>query len=480
MNYSMIRFVVGWVLRLEGLLMLLPVVVSLLYRESQGLVFGICAAVCCLIGFVLSRKKPNNMELYMKDGSVAVALTWVVISIFGCLPFVITAEIPNFVDALFEIVSGFTTTGASILTNVEAMSHISLFWRSFSHWIGGMGVLVFILIIIPVKNGSQMNLMRAESPGPAVSKFVPRVRNTALLLYMIYMMLTMAEIIILLATRMQGFDAVCISLGTAGTGGFGVLNASCATYTALQQWIITIFMIMFGVNFSFYYLILSKKLKEALKMEEVRTYLIVILVCIMLVTINIVNLYGSIWEALRQSAFQVGSIVTTTGFATTDFNMWPTFSKGILVMLMFFGACAGSTGGGFKISRVLILMKTIKKELQSIAHPRMIKRIKLDGQPVEHETLRSTNVFMITYLAIFGISVILVSIDGFSVETNATAVMATLNNIGPGMDIVGPTGCYAGFGIFSKLVLIFDMLAGRLEILPMLVLLMPSTWRRNG
>ena len=480
MNYAMIRYILAWVLKVEGAILSLPCIIALMYQEKEGISYLIWMVVCLAIGFLGSVKKPKNTEIYQKDGFAAVAMSWGVMSLFGAIPFVMTKEIPSLIDALFEIVSGFTTTGASILTDVEALSHTSLFWRSFSHWIGGMGVLVFILMLIPVKNGSQMNLMRAESPGPSVSKFVPRVRNTAILLYKIYIVMTIVQIVLLLLTGMQWFDAMCISFGSAGTGGFGVLNASCAAYTPVQQWIITVFMILFGVNFTFYYLILCKKAGAAFGMEEVRSYFVVIAVAIGIITWNIGSMYSSFSEAFRNASFQVGSIITTTGFSTTDFNLWPELSKYVLVLLMFIGACAGSTGGGIKVSRMLLLVKTIRKELQSIAHPRSIKKIKMDGHPVEHEVMRSINVFFITYMVIFAVSVLIISFNEFSLETNFTAVAATLNNIGPGMDLVGPMSNYAAYGVVSKAVLIFDMIAGRLELFPVLILFCPSTWKKRG
>lgn len=480
MNYAMIRYILAWVLKVEGAILSLPCIIALMYQEKEGISYLIWMVVCLAIGFLGSVKKPKNTEIYQKDGFAAVAMSWGVMSLFGAIPFVMTKEIPSLIDALFEIVSGFTTTGASILTDVEALSHTSLFWRSFSHWIGGMGVLVFILMLIPVKNGSQMNLMRAESPGPSVSKFVPRVRNTAILLYKIYIVMTIVQIALLLLTGMQWFDAMCISFGSAGTGGFGVLNASCAAYTPVQQWIITVFMILFGVNFTFYYLILCKKAGAAFGMEEVRAYFVVIAVAIGIITWNIGSMYSSFSEAFRNASFQVGSIITTTGFSTTDFNLWPELSKYVLVLLMFIGACAGSTGGGIKVSRMLLLVKTIRKELQSIAHPRSIKKIKMDGHPVEHEVMRSINVFFITYMVIFAVSVLIISFNEFSLETNFTAVAATLNNIGPGMDLVGPMSNYAAYGGVSKAVLIFDMIAGRLELFPVLILFCPSTWKKRG
>ncbi len=476
MNYPMIRYTLSLVLRLEAGLMLLPCIFSLIFWEREGIYYIITACICFAVSILLASRKPKNLEIYNKDGYVTVALAWVFISAFGALPFVFTGEIPSYIDALFEIVSGFTTTGASILFDVEAMSHTSLFWRSFSHWIGGMGVLVFILIMMPGKNGTRMNLMKAESPGPSVSKFVPRVKENARILYSIYFGLTLLELVLLLLSRMNWFDAICISVGTAGTGGFGVLNSSCGDYTALQQWIITAFMIAFGVNFSFYYLILTRKTKAAVKMQEVQGYFLIILAAIALLVWNNRGINPDFGENLRSAAFQVGSIITTTGFSTTDFNLWPELSKMILLMLMLIGACAGSTGGGMKVSRIILMVKSVRKEIQSIAHPRAVKKIKMDGQVVEHEVIRTLNVFIITYLIIFGVSLLLISFDEFTLETNFSAVAATLNNIGPGLGLVGPSSNYMFYSPISKLVLIVDMLAGRLELFPILLLMLPSTW----
>ena len=486
MNYAMIRYVLSWIAKVEAGLLILPLLIAAIYREWAVLpVYAAIVALCFAVGLITS-KKPKDTEIYAKDGFAAVALLWIVLSVFGALPFVFTGEIPSFVDALFEIVSGFTTTGSSILKDVEALSHASLFWRSFSHWTGGMGVLVFILMFIPVKTGSQMNLMRAESPGPDVSKFVPRVRNTAKILYRIYLGMTLIEVVLLLVAGMPWFDALCITFGSAGTGGFAVLNSGLASYTPLQQWIVTIAMIAFGVNFSFYFLLLHRKKKAAFRMQEVQFYFIIILAAIAFITVQLLWQNGvrpdlaTFEEVLRAASFQVGSIITTTGFSTVDFNQWPSASKWVLVLLMFIGACAGSTGGGIKVSRVVILAKSIKRELILLAHPRTVRKVMLDGQVVPHDVLRSINVFIAAYLIIFGASVLIISLDGFSLETNFTAVAATLNNIGPGLDAVGPTSNFSAYSNISKIVLIFDMLAGRLEIFPMLMLFMPATWRRNG
>ena len=480
MNTSVIRYLLGYILKLEGFLLLLPCIVAGIYYEKSGIYFLIVALISIAIGFIFSAKKPRDFTFYLKEGCATTALGWIVLSIFGCLPFYISGEIPSFTDALFETISGFTTTGASILPEVESLSYCMNFWRCFTHWIGGMGVLVFILALLPMKGGSVMNLMKAESPGPTVSKFVPRVRGTAKILYQIYLGMTLFTIAALLLSGMKTFDSVTLAMGAAGTGGFAVLNSGCAVYTPLQQWILTIAMIAFGVNFNFYYLMLCKKGKAAISSQEVRAYFLIILLAGGVISWNTYPMYHSIGEAVRTAFFQVGSIITTTGYSTTDFDLWPELSKCILVMLMFIRACAGSTGGGIKVSRILILLKTVKKELGSIVHPRSIKRIRFDDHPVEHEVLRAINVFLIVYLVIYSFSMLIISIDGFSFETNFTAVAATLNNIGPGLDQVGPTSNFFGYSPVSKLILIFDMLAGRLELFPMLILFYPSTWKKRG
>ena len=480
MNYSIIIYILGWIMNVEAVCMLVPGITALIYREKSGIAFLITILACLAIGVPLVSRKPSKKAFYAREGLVTTALSWIVLSIVGAVPFVLSGAISDPIDAFFEIVSGFTTTGASILSDVEALSHASLFWRSFSHWIGGMGVLVFILALLPMKGGSVMNLMKAESPGPTVSKFVPRVRGTAKILYQIYLGMTLFTIAALLLSGMKTFDSVTLAMGAAGTGGFAVLNSGCAVYTPLQQWILTIAMIAFGVNFNFYYLMLCKKGKAAISSQEVRAYFLIILLAGGVISWNTYPMYHSIGEAVRTAFFQVGSIITTTGYSTTDFDLWPELSKCILVMLMFIGACAGSTGGGIKVSRILILLKTVKKELGSIVHPRSIKRIRFDDHPVEHEVLRAINVFLIVYLVIYSFSMLIISIDGFSFETNFTAVAATLNNIGPGLDQVGPTSNFFGYSPVSKLILIFDMLAGRLELFPMLILFYPSTWKKRG
>ena len=381
------------------------------------------------------------------------------------------------IDALFETVSGFTTTGSSILSDVEALSHCALFWRSFTHWIGGMGVLVFLLAVIPLSGGSHINLMRAESPGPSVGKLVPKIKYTAQILYVIYLGMTVVEIILLLISRMPVFDAITLSFGTAGTGGFGIKGDSIASYTALQQWIITIFMILFGVNFNAYYLILFRKFKKALQMEEVKAYFGIIFVSTAIITGSLVMGNMQFADALRHAAFQVGSIITTTGYATINFDAWSQTCRTILVLLMFVGACAGSTGGGMKVSRFIVMVKTMTKELNSYIHPKSVKKIKMDGKPIEHEVVRSINVYLITFMIIFVVSVFAISFEGHDLVTNFTAVAATINNIGPGLSMVGPDCNFGFFNDFSKLVIIFDMLAGRLELFPLLILFHPAIWK---
>ncbi len=478
MNKRIIVYILGYVLSIEGLLMFPSCIVSLIYRESEGWAYLAMGAACIIIGTLLSIKKPKDTVFYLKEGCIATALCWIIMSLAGAAPFMITGEIPGFTNAVFETVSGFTTTGASILDNIEALSYTSLFWRSFTHWIGGMGVLVFLLAVVPLSGGSNFHLMRAESPGPSVGKLVPKLRQTARILYLIYLGMTVIEIVLLIIGKMPVFDAITTSFGTAGTGGFGIRGDSIASYSSYCQWIITVFMILFGVNFNAYYFILFKKVKKALSMEEVRWYFIIILAAVAIIFVNILGVYGNILEALKHAAFQVGSIITTTGFATADFNTWNQCSKSILVLLMFIGACAGSTGGGIKVSRVIVLVKTVAKELHSYIHPKSIRKIKIERKPVEHEVVRATNVYFITFMLIFCASVFLVSLEGEDLVTNFTAVAATINNIGPGLELVGPTGNFAHFNGMTKWVLIFDMIAGRLELFPLLILFHPTMWKQ--
>lgn len=479
MNRRMVIFFLGWVLRIEAILMLLPIIVSAIYREKAVFTLIGIAAVSYGTGFLCSCKKPANQTLYTREGFVAVALSWIVLSIIGALPFYLTGTIGTFTDSLFETISGFTTTGASILSEVEFMPKGVLFWRSFTHWIGGMGVLVFLLAVLPMVGGDNIYLMKAESPGPSVGKLVPKVKQTAKILYLIYLCITIAEIIALKATGFSILDAIMMSFGTVGTGGFSVVNTGCTAYTTLQQGIITFFMVLCGMNFNIFFLISIGKIKDALKSEEVLTYLSIYLFAVATIAFNIRNQFDSIGQAIHHSFFNTAACMTTTGFATADFNTWPTYSKLMLIAVMFVGGCAGSTAGGMKVSRIAIATKTIGKELSHLIHPRSIKVLKFEGKAIEHSVLRGINVFFMAYLlTLFG-SILLVALDGKDVVTSVTAVIATINNIGPGLEGVGPMSNFATFSPFAKYVLMFDMLAGRLELFPMLLLFMPRTWRRQ-
>lgn len=477
MNKSIILHIIGWILSFEATFMILPCIVAVIYQEKTGIAFVITIVICLLFGLPLALHKPRSRVFFAKEGFITVALGWIVLSVMGSLPFFISGEIPHYVDALFEVVSGFSTTGSSVLSDVEALSNSMLFWRSFTHWIGGMGVLVFILAILPLAGGESMHLIRAESPGPSVGKLVPRIRSTAMLLYAIYFGLTVLQIILLLLGGMPLFDSLTVAFGTAGTGGFAIKNTSIASYSDYHQIVITVFMFLFGINFSLYYLILFKKIRGAIKSEELRWYLLIATGSIVLIALNIGGFKGFL-SSLKDVAFQVASIMTTTGFSTADFNIWPAFSKTILVLLMFIGACAGSTGGGLKVSRIIILFKTIGKELSFLIHNRSVKVLKLDGKKIEHETLRSVNVYIVTYILIFTFSALIISLDNFDLITSFTAIVATINNIGPGLEIVGPNGNYGVFSDLSKFVLMVNMLVGRLEIFPILLLFAPATWKK--
>lgn len=479
MNYKMVLYTLGWVLKIEAVSMILPLICAFCYGEQNMIsVFTLCILLSFLTGFFLSLRKPKHKAMYAKEGFVAVALSWIMMSAFGALPFTFSGCIPQYIDALFETVSGFTTTGASVLADVESLPRSILFWRSFTHWIGGMGVLVFLVAILPLAGGGTMHLIKAESPGPAVSKLVPTARATAKILYSIYIVLTILQIVLLLIGKMPLFDAITLSFGTAGTGGFGIKNNSIGGYSAYSQIVITVFMLIFGVDFAVYHLLLLRKPRAAFRSAEVRGYFMIIFTAIALITINCLGRFDSLGETLRNCAFSVASVITTTGFATDDFNLWPEFSKSILVLLMFIGACAGSTGGGIKVSRILILLKSIIKEIKTAAHPRNTVKITMNGRLVAHETVRAVNVFMASYLVIFAVSVLLISLDNFDFTTNFTAVAATLNNIGPGLGAVGPSGNFAGYSSFSTFILTLDMLIGRLEIFPILILFSPYTWKK--
>ncbi len=478
MNYRIIIFTLGWVLKIESVCMLLPLLCTIIYNEPYAWVYILCSVLCLVSGIACSFKSPQNKSMYAREGFVTVALSWMLMSIFGALPFVISGYIPNYIDALFETVSGFTTTGATILTDIEVLPKSLLFWRSFTHWIGGMGVLVFLVAILPLCGGKNMHLLRAESTGPSVSKLVPKVRSSALILYGIYTGLTFLQIILMLIGDMPLFEAITTAFGTAGTGGFAVKNDSIVSYSPYLQMVITIFMIIFGIDFSVYYLVLMRKFKTGFRSEEVRSYLMIIVAATLIICFDCRNLYTTFGENLRHSAFQVASIITTTGFMTKDFVQWPDLSTSILVLLMFIGACAGSTGGGMKVSRILILIKSVFKEIKLAAHPNSVHKVKLTGRFVDHEVMRSINVFFVSFTAIFVASMLVVSFDNFGFTTNFTAIATMLNNVGPGLDMVGPTQNFSIFSPLSKIVFIFDMLVGRLEVFPMLILFSPHTWRK--
>ncbi|MBE6932881.1 MAG: TrkH family potassium uptake protein [Ruminococcaceae bacterium] len=484
MNIALIFYIIGRVLQIEALFLLPSVVTALCYGEWQWWVYLATAGSAALLGQLVCIRKPRNMSFFMRDGFAAVALSWVVMSAVGAIPLVLGGDIPSYTDALFETISGFTTTGASILPDVEALSHAGLFWRSLTHWIGGMGVLVFLLAILPMAGGSHMQLMRAESPGPSVGKLVPKVRSTAKILYLIYLAMTAVEIILLLCGGMSLFESLTVSFGTAGTGGFAVKNSSIGSYSPYLQWVITIFMAMFGVNFSVYFLILMKKFRQAFFCEELRWYGLILLGATGLVAWNLYRTGSAVGmsfaEILRHSAFQVSSIMTTTGFATIDFDLWPKLSRCVMVILMFIGACAGSTGGGIKVSRIVILFKAGLNEVRSYVHPRSVRTLKFEGKPIRDEMTRSIAVYFFVFILIFTASVLILCRDGKDLVTNFTAVAATINNIGPGLAAVGPTQNYNSYGLLSKYVLMFDMLAGRLELYPMLLLFYPAMWREQG
>ena len=478
MNFNMVRYFLGWILRIEAVIMLIPCIIALIYKEQSGWYFLAVLILCAGTGWLCSQKKPHNTVFYAREGFLSVALSWIVLSFFGALPFYLSGEIPDFEDAMFETISGFTTTGASILTDVESLSYCMNMWRCLTHWIGGMGVLVFMLAILPMAGGYNMHIMRAESTGPAVGKLVPRVKSTAKILYGIYLVMTIIQIIALLLAGMPWFDSIALSFSVAGTGGFAILNDNAASYTVLQQFLLTVFMIIFGINFNVYYLFLIKRPREALGCEEARNYLGIILIAALLIAWNVRGNFGTAWESLHHSAFQVASIITTTGFASVDYDQWPTFSKILIIGLMLVGGCAGSTAGGMKVSRVVIAVKTVLKEMSSLVHPRSVHVLKFEGKIIEHHVIRSINTYIIGYFMVLLSSILLVSLNDFDIVTTTTAVASAFNNVGPGLANVGPTRSFQEFNAFSKYILMFDMLAGRLEIFPILLLFSPRTWRR--
>ena len=477
MNMKSVSYILGWVLNIEAALMSLPLVTSLIYNEGEGWAFAIVMAMCAGLGFLLTHKRPNNPNFRAREGFVATALSWILMSVFGCLPFYFTGEIPRFIDALFETVSGFTTTGASILSDVETMSHCCMLWRCFTHWIGGMGVLVFLLAVLPMVGGTNMHLMKAESPGPVVGKLVPKVRYTARILYMLYIILTILEFLLLMLGGMIPFEAICTAFGTAGTGGFGFRNDSFASFSGYIQWVVAIFMIIFGVNFNVYFLLYARKIRQALRCEEMRWYLGIVAIASALICINAYDAALTLEHNLRNSVFQVATIITTTGFATVNFDLWPAFSRALIVLLMFIGACAGSTGGGLKVSRWVMSGKAMASYVGSFLHPRSVRRVRFEDKDVEDSTLHAIFVYFMGVFFIFTISMLILTLENMDLTSTFTAVAATFNNIGPGLNLVGPTCNFGFLSDLSKVVLIFDMLAGRLEVFPMLMLLYPPLWK---
>lgn len=477
MNIQMTVYILGLLLAFEGFFMTVPTLTAAIYRESELTLFAAIAGLCILLGFIITRFKPKNKTLFARDGFLIVALSWILLSLFGALPFYISGSIPKLIDALFETVSGFTTTGASILHDLSDMPKCMIMWRSFTHWVGGMGVLVLIMAFLPIAGGQNMYLMKAESPGPSVGKLVPRVKTTAMLLYIIYFAMTVIQLVLLLIGGMPLFDAINIAVATAGTGGFSCSPNGMADYSPFCINVITVFMLLFGVNFSCYFLLLQKKVKDAFN-TELRVYLVIIFTAIVLITLNVRHLFGSTGDALMHSSFTIGSLMSSTGFATVDFNEWPSFSKTLLLLLMFVGACAGSTGGGIKVSRFVIFFRHMHNELHVMTHPRQVKKLKIDGHQVEPETIRAVHTYFACYILIYAVSLVLLTLDDLDMTTNFSAVVATLNNIGPGLNLVGPMSNFDVYSTGSKCVLIFDMLAGRLELFPIILLISPFTWKK--
>ena len=480
MNYPIVFKVLGNVIKYEALIMILPLIVAIYYGGGEAVSFTVTIVIMLFMGIILSNIKPKNKTFYAKEGFLTVSVCWIVISLFGSLPFYISGVIPSFVDCIFETISGFTTTGATILTEIESLPKGILFWRSFTHWIGGMGILIFTLALMPSIGGTTIHILKAESPGPTPGKIVPRIKQTAKIMYLIYFVMTIVEIVLLLCAGMPLYDAFIHAFGTAGTGGFSSMNSSIGSYNNVYiEVIITTFMLLFGVNFNVYFYLIAGNVKQAFKNEEVKYYISVVLIAMLIIAFNIKGMYGgSLKEGLRQSSFQVASIVTTTGYATANFDLWPTLSKSILALLMLTGCCAGSTGGGIKTVRIVLLFKAIKRKINKIIHPRMVNSVKLDGKVVDDEIISQVALFIFAYASIIVIAVLLVSIDGMDMETTVSSVIATIGNIGPGFKVVGPMGNFSSYSSFSKIVFSFCMLAGRLEIYPMLVMLIPSRARR--
>ena len=480
MNKKYTFYIIGKIIKFEALMLTPPLIVSLIYRDGGYLAFLVTIAISLLLGYALTLTcKTENKLIFSKEGFVITAFSWLLISAIGALPFVISGDIPSYVNAFFETVSGFTTTGASILTNVEVMRPSMLFWRSFTHWLGGMGVLVFVMALLPSLCDRSIYIMKAEMPGPIVGKLVPRVRSTATILYLIYIGMTAIQVILLLCGGMDLFESLIHAFGTAGTGGFGIKSDSIGSYSPYLQWVITVFMLLFGINFNLYYLILIKKLRVALSSGELWCYLGIILASTVIISANIFPTYGGFAESLKHAAFQVSSIITTTGYSTTDFNLWPSLSKSILFVLMFVGGCAGSTGGGLKVSRIMILFKQMWREIVRAIHPRSRKAMRHEGKVLEESTLNGATSYFALFAASFACVFLLISFDSFDFETNLTAVAACINNIGPGFGLVGPMGSFDCYSDLSTLVLSIAMLIGRLEIYPFLIAVMPGTWRNK-
>ena len=482
MNYRMMGRFIAQILFVEGIFMIPALLISLCCGDGMAVrgFVGTLILIAILVSVLWLICKSAPSAFYAREGLICVAISWIVLSLVGCLPFYISREIPRYIDAFFEIVSGFTTTGSSILSDVEALSNGILYWRSFSHWLGGMGVLVFLLAFTGGKGqGFTMHLLRAESPGPNVGKLVPKMRKTAAILYIIYIVMTVINVIFLLAGDMPLLEALCTAFGTAGTGGLGIKNDSMASYSPYLQNVTTVFMALFGINFSCYYLILLRQFRSVFRDEELRLYIGLIFGSILLITLNLGNFYPTLGETVRHAAFQVSSIITTTGYGSTDFDLWPAFSKSILVVLMLVGACAGSTGGGFKCARLLLVLKSLKRNISQVVSPRKVQAVRINGSVVDEKVLANANAYTVAYFVIIFVSYMAISLDNFSVATNFTAVLACFNNIGPGLEAVGPTCNFGAFSDLSKLILSFDMLFGRLEIFPMLVLFSPSIWKHK-
>ena len=479
MNYRMIAYLSGVIILIESVFMALPALVALIYGEPSGMSFLVTMLAAALLGGLLICLRPAKKTMYAKEGFVITALSWIVISLIGAVPFTLSGQIPDYIDAVFEMVSGFTTTGSSIVPNVEALDRCMNFWRCLSHWLGGMGILVFMLAIVSLGGGQTNHLLRAESPGPSVSKMVPNMRKSSMILYGIYIAMTLIQLVLMLLGDMPLFDALCTAFGTAGTGGFGIKADSIAGYSPYLQTVIAVFMMLFGVNFNVYFFILMRKFSLALRNTEVAAYFGIIALSTITIAVNVMSMFSGFWEALHHSFFSVSSVITTTGYATADFNLWPQYSRIVLVLLMIVGACAGSTGGGVKVSRFVILFKAAGHEVHKLLHPNSVRVLKMDGKRIGKETVQGVQGYMLVYFAINVISILIVSLDGYDFATTITAVEATLNNIGPGLELVGPTGNYAMFSPLAKIVLSLDMLLGRLELFPILLLMMPSTWRKH-